>query len=459
MSDQKKEVYEFDKFRLDVSERLLLCDGERVPVSEKAFVTLCALVRRGNQLAGKQYLLDEVWSDATVEENNLDKNISILRRVLGEGSANTKFIETVRGHGYRFVPEVRQIEAQELSKNGERKEERSATAPYAWSRESTSGPAALGDNLDFTESQLTNFEVQTEHPRAKLQRRRLRIPLFVALALVIPASFAAIYFWLQPATKTNIRTVAVLPFKPLAAGQREETLEMGMADALISKLSGSEEITVRPLSATRRYAAVEQDSVSAGRELGVEAVLDGSIQISGDRVRVSAKLLRVGDGKQLWAEHFDEEFTNIFDLQESISERVAAALKIQLGSHGKKHDTESVEAYQLYMRGRFHALKLTRAETDKGIAYFEQAIAIDPNYALAYLGLANAYLPMALTSEVPSGEVIPKAKAAALRAVEIDASSAEGHATLGLIMFWYDWDWPVRWSNVKECLSYSARIV
>lgn len=272
MSDQKKEVYEFDKFRLDVSERLLLRDGERVPVSEKAFVTLCALVRRGNQLAGKQYLLDEVWSDATVEENNLDKNISILRRVLGEGSANTKFIETVRGHGYRFVPEVRQIEAQELSKNGERKEERSATAPYAWSRESTSGPAALGDNLDFTESQLTNFEVQTEHPRAKLERRRLRIPLFVALALVIPASFAAIYFWLQPATKTNIRTVAVLPFKPLAAGQREETLEMGMADALISKLSGSEEITVRPLSATRRYAAVEQDSVSAGRELGVEAV-------------------------------------------------------------------------------------------------------------------------------------------------------------------------------------------
>lgn len=167
----------------------------------------------------------------------------------------------------------------------------------------------------------------------------------------------------------------------------------------------------------------------------------------------------MGDGKQLWAEHFDEEFTNIFDLQESISERVAAALKIQLGSHGKKHDTESVEAYQLYMRGRFHALKLTRAETDKGIAYFEQAIAIDPNYALAYLGLANAYLPMALTSDVPSGEVIPKAKAAALRAVEIDASSAEGHATLGLIMFWYDWDWPVRWSKVKECLSYSARIV
>jgi serine/threonine-protein kinase len=214
-----------------------------------------------------------------------------------------------------------------------------------------------------------------------------------------------------------------------------------MADTLISKLSGGEEITVRPLSAIRRYNSVEQDSLIAGRELNVEAVLDGTIQTSGERIRVSAKLLRTGDGKQLWTGQFDEKFTDIFAVQDSISERVAAALKIRFGNAEKKRPTENVEAYQLYMKGRYHALNLTRAETDKGIAYFQQAIELDPNYALSYVGLARTYLPMALTSGVPSWEVMPKAKAAALRAIEIDETLAEAHTALGYTIFWYDWNW------------------
>ncbi len=257
----------------------------------------------------------------------------------------------------------------------------------------------------------------------------------------------------EPAPVAPIKTVAVLPFKPLLAESRDEALELGMADALISKLSGGEEITVRPLSATRRFNSVEQDSVAVGRELDVEAVLDGSIQISDDRVRVSAKLLRVDDGKQLWAEQFDEKFTDIFAVQDSISERVATALKIRLRGKEQKRYTENIEAYQLYMKGRYHALRLTRAETDKGIAYFQQAIELDRNYLPAYVGLAEAYLPMALTSEVPSWEVMPKAKAAALQAIEIDDQSAEAHAMLGYILFFYDWNWQAGEKEYRRALA------
>ncbi|HEX6728435.1 MAG TPA: tetratricopeptide repeat protein, partial [Pyrinomonadaceae bacterium] len=176
-------------------------------------------------------------------------------------------------------------------------------------------------------------------------------------------------------------------------------------------------------------------------ELNVEAVLDGSLQTSGDRIRVSARLFRVSDGKQLWASQFDEKFTDIFTVQDSISERVATALKIRLANREKRNHTDNIEAYQLYTKGRYHALRLTRDETTKAINYFQQAIELDPNYALPRLGIARVYIPMALTSGLPSWEVMPKAKEAVLRAVEIDQSIAEGHATLGMISFWYDWDW------------------
>ncbi len=452
MSNANKELYEFDKFRLDVAERLLSREGERVPLSEKAFETLCALVRRGNHLVRKDELLNEVWSDAIVEENNLDKNISLLRQVLGERTGKGKFIETVRGHGFRFVAEVREIEEEEKGKKPSK--ESRATAGSVLVGESTAEPSALMDRLGAA-SQITDFASQNEDrkPRAEIRHSSFRILLLAAVASLIVASVTGMYFWRQSSLATTTKTVAILPFKSLVPDQRDEALELGMADALISKLSEGEEITVRPLSAIRRYHSPEQDSIAAGRELKVGAVLDGSLQTSGDRIRVLARLFRVSDGKQLWAAHFDEKFTDIFTVQDSISERVATALKIRLATEEKRHYTDNIEAYQLYMRGRYHALRLTRAETDKAIVYFQQAIELDRNYALPYLGLARAYLPMALTSGLPSWEVMPKAKEAALRAVEIDPSISEAYATIGFINFWYDWDWQAAEKQYQRALD------
>ena len=429
MSKTNRELYEFGTFRLDVSERLLWREGERVPLSEKAFDTLCVLVRSGNHLVSKDELLKQVWPDAVVEENNLDKNISLLRQVLGERTGKGKFIETVRGHGFRFVPEVRRISEDETG-------------------ESTVGELDLG----FTESKPTPPEPGNRTPRTKPLIGNLRIPL-VATVVVIVVAVIGIYFWQQASPKTTTRTIAILPFKSLVREQRDEALELGMADALISKLSEAEEITVRPLSAIRRYDSPDQDSVAAGRNLNVEAILDGSLQTSGDRIRVNARLVRVSDGKQLWASQFDEKFTDIFDVQDSISERVATALKVRLTNKGNRRYTDNVEAYELYMKGRFHGLRLTRAETDKAVAYFQQAIELDRNYALPYLGLAAVYIPMALTSGLPSTQVVPKAKEATLRALEIDPDNSEAYELLGLISFWYEWNWQAAEKHCQRALD------
>jgi tetratricopeptide (TPR) repeat protein len=169
-------------------------------------------------------------------------------------------------------------------------------------------------------------------------------------------------------------------------------------------------------------------------------VLDGNIQTTRDRIRVSVKLLRVSDSKQLWSGQFDQKLTDIFDVQDSIAQRVATALNITLGRSADKPFTESVEAYQLYMRGNFHARRLILSEIEKGIVYYEEALKLDPQFALVYAELANANRALVLTSDYPAAEYMPKAKAAALKALEVDNTLAEAWSSLAISDFWYDWD-------------------
>ena len=187
--------------------------------------------------------------------------------------------------------------------------------------------------------------------------------------------------------------------------------------------------------------------------MGVQAVLDGGVQIAGNRVRISAKLIRISDGKQIWAGQFDQVLTDIFEVQDSISERVAAALKVPLSNQYRKSYTENVEAYQLYTKGKFHAGKLILPEVQQGISYFEQAIAADPSYALAYSELSNAYRAMVLTNEAAPAEMMLKARAAAEKAVEVDTGLADGWAALAFCNFWYDWDWHSAEENYKKALE------
>ncbi|HEU4479393.1 MAG TPA: winged helix-turn-helix domain-containing protein [Pyrinomonadaceae bacterium] len=419
-------VYEFGNFRLDAAKRLLLKDDEAVPLMPKAFDTLLYLVEHSGNVIERDELMTAIWADTIVEENNLTQNISSLRRLLGEKHGENQFIATVPGHGYKFVAAVRRVSE----------------------TDTPATPELAGSTSSSTLESKATAAATARMSDGSVASRFWLIALIVVGALGL-SSFG-IYRWREGrelGADAPIKVLAVLPFKPLVAGKRDEALELGMADTLISKLSNGEGIIVRPFGAIRSYNSWDQDSLKAGRELGVEAVLDGSIQTSGERIRIAARLLRTRDGKQLWAGQFDEKLNDIFAVQDSISERVAAALRIQLGQ--KKRNTENVEAYDLYMRGQYHAQNLTRAETDKGIAYFQQAIQIDPNYARPHIGQARAYLAMALTSGLPSEQVVPKAKAAALRAIEIDETVPEAHVALGWIYFWYDWNWALA---EKECL-------
>ena len=425
MNQSQLEIYEFDQFRVDVAKRSLTKGGgEQIPLTPKVFDTLLYLVRHNRKVIEKDELMREIWTDSVVEENNLNQNISILRRVFGEKPGEQRFIVTVAGHGYRFVPEVRTI----LS----------------------FGSVQAGK----TEDQITNDAAQDVDVKNPIQNRKVQNRKWLAgFAVLSIFALGASGFYLRKtkdkSIDTPIRTIAVLPFKPLVLENRNEALEFGLADALISKLSGGEEIVVRPLSAIRRYNSVEQDSLTAARELSVESVLDGTIQNWGDRIRISAKLLRSSDGKQLWAAQFDEKFTDIFAVQDVIAEKVAAALKIRLGGNEKKHPTENVEAYQLYMKGRYHLAKGTPPDTRNSISYFQQAIEIDPGCARAYLGLSQAYGVLGIFGEMPTAEAFPKARAAEQKALEIDDTLGEAHASRCMGLFWSDWDWP---AAEKECL-------
>jgi len=437
----QSQIYEFGEFRVNAAKRLLLRDtGEIIPLTPKIFDTLLYLVEHNGKVIEKDELMHEIWTDTIVEENNLNKNISVLRRVLGEKPGEHRFIVTVPGHGYKFVASVQvsssaasEIELLKLQNESE----------------------------NNNKPETRNLKPETENQLAKDKRQKTKDKIasrfwLVAVfsAVIIGLSLLGFYSWRgnEKSVVAPIKTVAVLPFKSLGAENRNEALELGMADTLISKLGG-EEIIVRPLGSVSRYFALEQDSLIAGRELDVETVLDGTIQTADNRIRISARLSRVSDGKQLWTGQFDEKFTDIFSVQDLISERVATALKIRLGGREKKRSTENVEAYGLYMRGRFYLLKGTKPETETSISYFQQAIEFDPNYALAYAGLADAYRGQTVGGEMPSGEFMSKSRVAALKAIELDDTLAEAHANLGHIMFWYDWDWNAAENQYKRALE------
>ena len=267
----------------------------------------------------------------------------------------------------------------------------------------------------------------------------------IVLVIAVLSLVAVAGYFLRPSQPVSIKSIAVLPFKPLGMENRDESLELGMADTLIARLSNIREIDVRPISAVHKYTGLDQDAVAAGREQQVHAVLDGHIQKAGEKVRVTVRLTRVEDGATLWADKFDEEMTNIFAVQDSISERVANALSVTLAGGEKerltKHHTENPAAYQLYLKGRYHLNRLTDDGFLKGRDYFRQAIDVDPNYAAAYAGLADSYQMLSGYNALAPNEGFPQAKAAATEALRLDEDLAEAHTALGSVKLLYDWDW------------------
>lgn len=425
MTKDSKHFYEFGPFRLDPVERQLRHDGEVVPLTPKAFEVLLLLVRNSQHVLKKEEVLAEVWKDSFVEEKNLTDNISILRKTLGDDPRRPTFIETVTRHGYRFLADVRLVEENHddlvIAERVQTRmliEETDESQPFAANDASVPALTAPG----------------------RTGRRNLTILLVIVGAIAIGLGV----FYL--ARKRNVpaelpqqfKSLAILPLKPLGATSNEDTyLGPGLADALINRLSHVRQIAVRPTSAVLRYSSPQSDLVAVAREQQVDAVLDGSFQRDGDRVRVTIQLVRGSDGSPLWAGTFDERFTDIFTMQDSISQRVASALVPHLSNEENagltKREAENSEAYRLYLIGHYFWTKRTAEGFTSALKYYQQAIAADPNYALAYAGLAETYVLLPNWTGADPKESFQKAESAARRALELNANLAEGYTALGAV--------------------------
>jgi TolB-like protein/DNA-binding winged helix-turn-helix (wHTH) protein/Tfp pilus assembly protein PilF len=428
MSESTKHFYEFGSFRVDMLKRRLLRNGATVPLTPKAFETLLVLIEHSGQVVEKDALMEKVWPGVTVEENNLTQNISALRRALGEKREDPRYILTVPGLGYRFIAEVREMFATDQLP-------------------STPIEQAAGEDAEY--QSLISF---TEAPPEAKPNWRGRWRMFIAAALVVAVALAGVTYRMSrhargatPPANTHLKSIAILPFKPLAADQTDEYLGVGMADALITKLSSIKEITVRPTSSILRYANSDVDPIQVGSALEVNTLLDGRVQRVNDRIRVTVQLISAKDGTPLWADKFDEKYTDVFSLEDRISEKVAAALLPTLTGDQKQqlslHYTEDADAYQSYIKGRYFWNKRTADGITKAISYFEDAIIRDPNYALAYAGLADSYTTLGILDDSSSQEMMPKARSSALKAIELDDRLAEAHASLAYVKHRFEWDW------------------
>lgn len=243
----------------------------------------------------------------------------------------------------------------------------------------------------------------------------------------------------------GVRSLAVLPLKPLGVDEADRDLGLGVADTLITKLSGLGGIVVRPTSAVQKYVSPDQDTLAAGREQLVDAVLEGSIQRSQDRLRVTVRLLKVRDGSTLWADKYDQRITEIFAVQDAISGKVAEALALKLNGDERqrlaKRYTENIEAYQLYARGVFLRNQMTEEGLTRSTQCLQKAIELDPEYALAYAGLASSFSPQGWFGYIPVRVVQLRNRSLISKALELDDTLAEAHASLGELNLFFEWDW------------------
>ncbi len=264
-------------------------------------------------------------------------------------------------------------------------------------------------------------------------------------------------WWSPSSLSTPVDSIAVLPFANESDDSEVEYLSDGITESLINSLSKLPKLSVKARSSVFRYKGKNVEPQQAASELSVQAILNGRVTQRGDDLTLFLSLVDARNGNQIWGEQYHRKLADLVTLQGEIARDVSNKLRVRLSVADEqklaKNYTPSPEGYRLYLKGRYHAVKLARSEIQTGISYFQQAIAIDPTYALAHAGLAEGYRTLALSGEMPPTEFFPKAKAAAQKAIEIDDTLAEAHAEYGSIIFWYDWDWNAAESECKRALE------
>jgi TolB-like protein/DNA-binding winged helix-turn-helix (wHTH) protein/Tfp pilus assembly protein PilF len=428
MPDKTRCFYDFGAFRLDPVEHVLLRAGARVPLTPKAFETLLALVENAGHILEKDDLLKRAWPDTFVEEGTLARNISTLRKALGDDAEGKTYIETIPRRGYCFVVPVKQVPEEGIGTSSAMRTEPHAT----------------------THSEPQNFL----SPHWLVAALALAILLAAAYALWQSSSY------LRRDSPRRI-TLAVLPFENLSGEPAQQFFADGFSEELITQLGGLEPTSLGIIGRTSamQYQGTTKDSRQIGRELGAEYVLTGSVRRDKDRVRITARLIRAHDGTTLWAKDYDRNVSDILALQNEVASAIAREISLKLSpeENARLVAARPVDpvAYESYLKGRYFWNKRTSSSYVKAIQYFNEAIARDAKYAQAYTGLADAYalLGSLANAELPRREAMPKARTAALAALQLDDSLAEAHTSLAFEEMHYEWDWPAAEREFKRALQ------
>ncbi len=415
MSTPARQSYCFGPFRLEPEDRLLLRDGQPVPLTSKSFDALLLLVERSGHLVSRDDLITALWPQTFVDESNLTQTISMMRKALGENAVEPRYIITVPGRGYRFAAKVEHI-----PHNG-----RGAAGAVA---------ATAADGASVTPPEVRKFP----------------IGLCIASVLAVGLALAAGLLWgrvrHRPETAPKLM-LAVLPFENLTGDPTQDYLSDGFTEEMITDLGRLDPAHLGVIARTSvmHYRRTQQTTAQIARELGVQYVLEGSVRRDSGRVRITVQLIQSSDQTHLWAREYDRELRDLLLVQGEIAQEIADEIQLALGAQGGRDNARrqgrspgNYEAYDLYLKGRYF---WNERDFRQAIDFFQQAAATDPGYARAYAGLADSYLLSGSYGLAPNSEVMPKARAAALKAVQLDDSLAEAHTSLALVAENYDWDW------------------
>ena len=420
---QSKHLYQFGPFCLDPVKRRLLSDGEVVKLTPKAFETLLVLVQQRGKTIEKDELLKTVWAGTVVEENNLNQSITLLRKTLGDSRQESQYIATIPGIGYRFVADVKEVHEEEPAGV--------ATAPSA-------EPAPI-----------------------KTDRR----PMFrYALLLLVPLVLAVVGYAVltrktTPPPSPAVSSIMVLPLDNLSGDPNEEYFADGVTDALIGDLAKLSGLQVISRTSSMHYKGTKKSLPEIAREIKVDAIVEGTVQRSGDRVVIRAQLIHAATDRHLWVQVYERPMRDVLDVQSEIAQTIARQIQIQMTPADQARLTTrhpvSSKAFDDYLQGRFlYWNRRTEENLHKAITHFQSAIKEDPNYALAHVGLADCYnaLGVVQIGALPPTEARRLAEETARKALALDPTLAEAHTALGYANH-YNWNWTAAETDFKRAIE------
>jgi TolB-like protein/DNA-binding winged helix-turn-helix (wHTH) protein len=448
-------LYHFGPFTLDPRRRTLSREGLVIPVTPKAFDLLLFFAHNPNRVIPKDELLKAVWAESFVEEGNLTQNVFLLRKALGQKFEDSGLIATIPRKGYQFTAEVTTLN--QAARAGE-----APAGEFAGIAMSPSH-VAIKREIEQESGQVgasSSSELKGPLPAGSTaQWRWWRAALYAGAIIVVVASyFSWQRFRTAPAAPKRIM-LAVLPFQNLTGDPEQEYFADGLTEELIAQLGRlhPEQLGVIARTSVMGYKHSGKHLDQIGRELSVQYVLECSFRRTADHLRLTVQLVRVKDQSHVWAENYDRRAQDILAVQDDVASAVAREIQLHLTVQQEtdltQHRLVDPAAYESYLKGRYFWNKRTILGFRKAIEHFQLAIAKDPSYAQAYAGLADSYLLLSGYGLEPQEQALPKAKAAATKAIAIDDRLAEAYTTLGLIALQHDWDWPESERNLKRALE------